>query len=124
MRLHEITNRPGDYLLTDSQAEGVIGELLRSVGNIRPSAVGCSRRQPAMLRDRTPRCPTCCPTSARPAARPEASHSLALPDLPDLLSDRETSSSSCEGRRWGAASRRVLCFLPQKQVGQVGRSGS
>jgi hypothetical protein len=70
MRLHEITNRPGDYLLTDSQAEGVIGELLRSVGNIRPSAVGCSRRQPAMLWDRT--------RGARPAARP-------LPDrLPDL----------------------------------------
>jgi hypothetical protein len=44
-------------------------------------------------------CPTCCPTIARPAARPEISHSLGLPDLPDLFWNRETSSSSSEGRR-------------------------
>jgi hypothetical protein len=66
MRLHEITNRPGDYLLTDSQ-------LLRTVGNIRCSAAGCSRRQPAMLRDRT--------RVARPAARL----------LPDRLPDRRSA---------------------------------
>jgi hypothetical protein len=70
MRLHEITNTPGEYLLTDFQIENVTDELLRSVGNIRLSAAGCSRRQPA--RDRT--------RVARPAARP-------LPDvLPDLNS--------------------------------------
>jgi hypothetical protein len=62
MRLHEITNTPGDYLLTNFQ----IDELLQPVGNIRLSVAGCSRRQPAVLRDRT--------RVARPAARP-------LPDL-------------------------------------------
>jgi hypothetical protein len=65
MRLHEITNPPGDYLLTDFQ----IDELLQPVGNIRLSAAGCSRRQPAALRDG--------PHVARPTARP----------LPDLLPD-------------------------------------
>jgi hypothetical protein len=69
MRLHEITNTPGDYLLTDFQIETVIDELLRAGGNIRPSAAGCSHRHPAALRDR--------PRVARPAARP----------LPDLLPD-------------------------------------
>ena len=34
MRLHEITNTPGDYLLTDFQIENVIAELLRTVGSI------------------------------------------------------------------------------------------
>ena len=59
-------------LLTDSQVEAVIDELLQAVGNIRLSAAGCSRRQPAASRNRTraarpaarllPDCPTCCPT--------------------------------------------------------------
>jgi hypothetical protein len=69
MRLHEITNTPGDYLLTDSQVEEVINELLPAVGNIRLSDAGCSRRQPAVLRDRT--------RGARPPARPLPDH---LPD--------------------------------------------
>ena len=69
MRLHEIANAPDAYLLTDFQIENVIDELLWSVGNIRLNAAGCSRRQPAALRDRT--------RGARPAARP----------LPDLLPD-------------------------------------
>lgn len=56
MRLHEIANTPGDYLLTDSQIENVINELLQAVGNIRPGAVGCPRRQPAVLRDGTQTC--------------------------------------------------------------------
>ena len=59
---------PGEYLLlTASQVEAVIGELLKAVGNIRLSAPECSRRQPAPLR---------MARGARPAAR-----------LPDLLPD-------------------------------------
>ena len=61
MRLHEIANADA-YLLTDF----LIDELFWSVGNIRLSAAGCSRRQPAASRDRT--------RGARPAAR-------LLPDL-------------------------------------------
>ena len=69
---------------------------------------------------------------ARPAARllpdllPDLkpSHSLGLPDLPDLSWNRETSSSSGEGRRWGSSSSRVLCLPPAELVGQVGQSGS
>jgi hypothetical protein len=49
MRWHEIANTPGEYPMTDSQVE----ELLQPVGNIRLSDAGCSRRQPAALRDRT-----------------------------------------------------------------------
>ena len=56
MRLHEIANADA-YLLTDF----LIDELFWSVGNIRLSAAGCSRRQPAASRDRT--------RGARPAAR-------------------------------------------------------
>jgi hypothetical protein len=52
MRLHEITNTPGDYLLTDFQAT-VINELLQAIGDIRLSAAGCSRRKPAVGGDRT-----------------------------------------------------------------------
>ena len=65
-----------------------------------------------------------CPTTARPAARPETSHSLGLPDLPDLSWNRETSSSSGEGRRLGSSGSRVLCLPPAELVGQVGQSGS
>jgi hypothetical protein len=74
MRLHEITNTPGDYLLIDFQIENVIDNLLQSAGKIRLSAVGYPRRQPAVLLDKTR------VAAARPAARP-------LPDLlPDLRS--------------------------------------
>jgi hypothetical protein len=73
MRLHEITNTPSDYLLTDFQIENVTDELLRSASNIRLSVAGCSRRQPAVLRDTT--------RVARPAAR----------SLPDLLPDQKTA---------------------------------
>ena len=58
------------YLLTGFQIENVIDELLQAVGNIRLSAAGCSRRQPAASPDRT--------RAARPAARPLPDH---LPDL-------------------------------------------
>ena len=69
MRLHEITDTPGDYLLTEFHIDKVIDELLRSAGNILLSAAGCSRRQRAVSRGAT-----CCPTSAR-----------LLPDwMPDL----------------------------------------
>jgi hypothetical protein len=71
MRLHEITNTPGDYLVTDFQIENMIAEQLRTVGNIRSSAAGCSHRQPTVSRDTT--------RVARPAARP----------LPDLLPDQK-----------------------------------
>ena len=122
MRLHEIADA-GAYLLTDSRPT-VIDELFWSVGNIRLSAAGCSRRQPAASRDRT--------RAARPAARPlpdllpdlKPGHSLGLPDLPDLSWNRETSSSSGEGRRWGSTGTRVLCLPPAELVGQVGQSGS
>ena len=69
MRLHEITDA-SEYLLTGSQADRVIDELLDAARNIRLSAAGCSRRQPAASRDRMralpdllpDHCPTTCPT--------------------------------------------------------------
>jgi hypothetical protein len=63
MRLHEIAATPGEYTLTNAQGEEMINELLQAVGNIRPSAAGCLRHQPAVLRDRTR------VDAARPVAR-------------------------------------------------------
>jgi hypothetical protein len=34
MRLHEITNAPGDYLLADSEVNEVIDELLQTLGKL------------------------------------------------------------------------------------------
>ena len=34
MRLHEITNAPGDCLLTDSEVDEMIDELLQTLGKI------------------------------------------------------------------------------------------
>ena len=89
MRLHEIAIYADAYLLTDF----LIDELFWSVGNIRLSAAGCSRRQPAASRGTVgtvPRpaarlLPDCCPT----AARQKPGHSLGLPDLPDLSWNRD-----------------------------------
>jgi hypothetical protein len=67
-------------------------------------------------------CPTGCPTNARPTARPEPSHSLGLPDLPDLSWNRETSSSSSEGRRWGTATA-TASFASSRKTGRAGRAG-
>jgi hypothetical protein len=50
MRLHEITNTPGDYLLTDFQVAAVIDELLQSVA---PVNLAVQRGPPAVSRDRT-----------------------------------------------------------------------
>jgi hypothetical protein len=120
MRLHEIADAPDPYLLTDSLVEEVIAELLQAPGNIRLSATECSHHQPAVSRNRT----RAARPVARPTARPETSHSLGLPDLPDLSLNRETSSSSCEGRRLSSAGNRVHCLPPAELVGQIGQSGS
>ena len=63
---HEVADTLGEYIMTIPRSR----ELLRAVADsIRLSAAGCSRRQPAMSRNRT--------RAARPAARPTA---RLLPD--------------------------------------------
>jgi hypothetical protein len=59
----------------------------------------------------------CCPTTARPGI----SHSLGLPDLPDLFWNRETSSSCGEGRRLGDTPATASFARLVGQIGQVGQ---
>jgi hypothetical protein len=66
----------------------------------------------------------CCPTIARPTARPETSHSLGLPDLPDLSWHRETSSSGERRRLGDTPATASFASLPQDWSGRSGRSGS
>jgi hypothetical protein len=120
MRLHEIADAPDAYLLTDFQIENVIDELVRSVGNIRLSAAGCSRHQPAMLRDRT----RGARPAALPAARPEASHFLGLPDCPTYYQIERPLLLPVKAGDWGSSRPRVLRHLAPNWSGRSGKSGS
>ena len=65
LRCGQMRSDASKYLLTNSQADEMIAEALQAIGNIRPSAAGCSRRSVASRRrcgNRT--------RVARPAAQP------------------------------------------------------